>query len=501
MKDERSGPLSLQDFRWFRNLAAALIVLGILAKFYDIAAPWKTNDHYNFGGVAMTIYGECLKTTPLGISKGIPHSCWMSPIGFYRAHESTLLFGLWGWTSIFGSAEWAYRLFFLTFSTFNIFLIFQISRLTKRSPIFPWLAAMFQATFLGGIYFATHPDFIGEVTVTFILLTAWLAMRRKMTAAALMAIAAGITSWPGYIVFAPLWLYSFLIGQGRKRVFLLGGLGVLLALATMMWLQQTSNIIDFLHLKLVDPGYVKTGTKWSEPFHFLRNFVSSQARLLGPIFCVFAFFELIREDGRDFVTGWSVRWRNLTPFHHAVLLCGGTGFFYALLAHQYFIVHVFLYLLLTPGLALLAARFIERMLIRIQDVGMRPGFSRGDQIAINLIGILFASLYPYGIFKTNVIQDATTSVVMVLSVLAFLWLSWRGSISRNVIASLLVLGFACNASEMIGYRNEPDTERSFCRDARAEYQRTGQPIHTKEPITTAKEYVYCRGIPIVYETN
>ena len=476
-----------------------LIALGIAAKFYDIRAPWKTNDHYNHGGVLMTGYAECLKTVPLSVTKGVSPACWAPGNIYYPAHETTVLFGLWAWTDIFGSAEWAYRLFFATFSIINIFLIFKIAKLAGRSENFPWFAALFQATFLGGIYFGTHPDYIGEVTVTFILLTAWLAMQRKMTAASIMAIAAGLTSWPGYIVFGPLWLYSLLIGVGRKRVFLIGAFGVVLALVTMMWLQQTSNIIDFLHLKLVDPGYVKNKVSWLEPFHFVRNFISSQARLLGPLFCVFAFFEFIRGDGRSFFNGWKNRWRSLMPFHHAVLLSGGTGLLYALLAHEYFIVHVFLYLLFTPGLALLAARFAERVFSTVTESDSTGLFSKRDLIWLTLIGILFTALYPFGIFKSNAVHDAATSAVIVLGSITLFWWAWRSKLSRVAFASLIAIGFACNASEMINYRNEPDTERSFCNRARAEYERTKQPVHTKEPQTSAKDIIYCRDIPIIYE--
>jgi hypothetical protein len=74
-------------------------------------------------------------------------------------------------------------------------------------------------------------------------------------------------------------------------------------------------------------------------------------------------------------------------------------------------------------------------------------------------------------------------------------------VSSRVLALMLVMGFACNASEMINYRNEPDTERSFCLEAAREFQRTGQPVHTKEPETMAKDSIYCRGIPVVYEKN
>ncbi len=480
-----------------KKFCAILIFFGIGAKFYGITDPWKKNDHYNFGGIYTTAYAECLKSTPLAESKGVPHKrCWTNEPEYYRAHPPTLLFGFWGWTSVFGSAEWSYRLFILVFSTMNIGLIFLIGR-QVRPGVFPWLAAAFQSTFLGNMYFGTHLDFIGEFTVFFVLLSSLFALKGRITTAGLLALVAGISAWPGYIAFGPLWAYTWLTGKGRKRIFAFGAFGFCLALATMMWLQQTYDIVEFFRVKLFSPGYIKKEEKgFLEPLRFASNFVSSNSRLLSPLFCVFAFMELIMGEGRAFFTGWRNRFRNLTPFHHAVLLSSGTGLIYALIGHEYFMVHVYLYLLFTPGLALLAARFVEKLF-----AGDIPASLRKWQVTLTIVGLLFAALYPYGIYKTNVVHDALTSVALIICVLALIAQTWRKKLNPNFVAGLIAFGAAANFSQLLNYRNEPDTERSFCIKAREEFGRTGQPVVTVEPRSDAKDLMYCKDVPIIYSSE
>ncbi len=481
---------------WIR-FCQVLIVIGIAARFYGFTDPWKTNDHYNFGGVWTTTYAECLKSTPLEVSKGIPHSrCWTGEPDYYRAHPPTILFAMWGWTSVFGSSEAAYRGFTLTFSVLNIALIFFIGRLARPSPLFPWLAAAFQSIFLGNIYFGTHLDFISEFTVTFVLLSAWLALRGQITSAGFASLAAGLTAWPGYISFGPLWLFALNIRKGRKRIFAMAVFGFAMALGMMMWLHQKTDIIDFLRLKLLNPGYIKQKEKGLlEPLRFFQNVISSNARLLSPLFAALATYELFRGDGKTFFSGWRSRWRELTPFHHAVLLTGGTGLIYALIGHEYFMVHVFLYLLMTPGLALLSARFIER---NIQSSIDGHGF-KADRAWISIIVLLFASLYPYGIYRSSLAHDVINSVALISSSLGFLWTVYRTQYYRRSLAIIVSLAAAANVSQTINYRNEPDKERSFCEKARNEYIRTNQPVITQEKRSDAKEFIYCRGIPIQYE--
>lgn len=506
-----------------KRLCLGLIIFGILMKLYGLNAPWKRHDHYNFGGIVTSAYAECLKSTPLNISKGVPHFlCWTNAPVYYRAHPPSILFALWGWTSLFGSEEWSYRLFIAFFSTLNIGLIFLIGREVRRG-VFPWMAAAFQAIFLGNMYFATHLDFIGEFTVFFVLLMALTALKRRMTLAGGLALLAGISAWPGYIAFGPLWLYALLIRRGRKRIFFMAVAGFGCALVTMMWLHQTSDIFEFLHKKLLDPGYIRAREKgWSEPFRFILNFLTSQSRLLSPLFAALAFWELAFGSGRATFSSWKSRWSNLEPFHHALLLSGGTGLFYALIGHEYFMVHVYLYLLFTPALALLCARFTERVFTtngitaqagdgknNVEPGGgknkVEPGTANSTPLITKIsmrqlaaLSILFTAVYPFGIFKTNAIHDALTSLALAGAALALGHFAWRGRISAVHFLVMVGATATANASQLMNYRNEPDTERSFCEKARAEFARTGQPVETHEERSNAKDLMYCKGIPIRY---
>ncbi len=474
-------------------------------KLYGLNDPWKRNDHYNFGGIVTTAYAECLKSTPLAVSKGVPHFCARGAdetfLHFYRAHPPTILFAMWGWTSLFGSDEWAYRLFVAFFSTLNIALMYFIARAARpQSQVFAWATAAFQAVFLGNIYFATHLDFISEFTVFFVLATALAALQRRMSLACGFGLLAGISAWPGYIVFAPLWFYSFLIGQGRKRVLFTAILGFACALATMMWLHQTIDIVEFLRTKLLDPGYIQKREKgWSEPIRFARNFLTSQARMLSPLFAACAFFELIWGDGRELLRSvlWPASWRRLTPFHHAFLLAGGTGFVYALIGHEYVMVHVYLYLLFTPGLALLCARFFERSLMANSNLGAVGGY----KLVMTGLIVLFAALYPYGIFQSSLVHDVVNSTLFIVSALAMIYFLRKPVVGTVPILALIAVNSLANASQVANYRNEHDTERLFCNQAREEYARTGKPVETYEEESNAKIYLYCVGVPIVYKTR
>jgi len=491
--------MEIQRTRFFQ----ILIVFGIAMKLYGLNDPWKRHDHYNFGGIITTAYAECLKSTPLEVSKGIPHFCQKGfedkTLAFYRAHPPSILFALWVWTSVFGSAEWAYRLFIFFFSTLNIGLVFLIARRARpSSAVFPWAAAAFQACFLGNIYFGTHLDFIGEFTVFFVLATALAALGSRINLACVLGLLAGLSAWPGYIVFAPLWLYTLMIGRGRKRVFVTAVFGFACALASMMWLHQTPDIFEFLRFKLLTPSYIRKEEKgWSEPFRFVLNFFASQARLLSPLFTALALFELFSGEGRKFFR--RKEWAGLTPFHHAVLLAGGTGLCYALIGHEYFMVHVYLYLLLTPGMALLAARFCERVLeegslkVSVESQGGRA------RAVMTVLLLVCAAVYPYGIFQTSLFHDVINSVAFISASLTAIYLAWKPVPSPKPFLALIALSAAANASQVANYRNEPDTERSFCQKAREEYARTGKPVETSEEKSDAKDLLYCVGVPVIYK--
>ncbi|RYZ82755.1 MAG: hypothetical protein EOP06_21170, partial [Proteobacteria bacterium] len=406
-----------------RRFCLILITLGILVKFYGINDPWKRSDHYNYGGVLTTTYAECLKTTPLAVSKAVPHiDCWKSEPAYYRNHPPTILFGMWAWTSVFGSEEWAYRSFILLFSVLNIGLIFLIAK-EVRPGNFPYLAAACQACFLGNMYFGTHPDFIGEFTVTFLLLGALFALRKQMWAACVLGLVAGISAWPGYIFFGPLFIYSLMIKEGRKRVVAFGAFGVLLAIGTMMWLQQKSDVIEFLMFKIFTPGYLKPERKgWIEIPQLFKSFFDSQARLMSPLLAGIALYGLFVGLGRSYFK--RVNFHTLSKLHHAVLLSGGTGLLYFILSREYFVIHIFLYLLFTPALALLAANFLEQW---SEGKLMAPtkSLKRG---AIFFV-FLSAAVYPFGIYKSNVTLDIVAAIFLTVPALMFLYLAAKNNLA------------------------------------------------------------------------
>lgn len=484
-----------------KQLCLVLIFAGILGRFYDITAPWKIHDHYNYGGAVTTAYAECMKKTPLSVSKGIPHlDCDKSELTYYRNHPPTILFAYWGWTSIFGSAEWSYRSMILLFSVLNIFLIGLCARAARpESELLPYTAAASQAIFLGGLYFGTHPDFIGEFTVTFTLLSALFALRNQWTLACLIAIVAGITSWPGYIMFGALFASALVRKEQRLKVFVFGAIGFAIAILSIAWLRQTFDIASFLQAKVVKQDYVKQDQAgWLMPLFFVMNFIASMSRLLSPLLFAFGLFELVRRSGRpvlEFNHAILKRKTIVDPFAHAVWLTGGTGFLYALIGHEYVMVHVFLYLLLTPAFALLLGSFIERALHSQFES------TRSDKKFFVVAAFIIAAIYPYGIFKTNAIHDAITSVILIFSAIAAMVWIWKGSLTSRRTAALFAIAFIGNFSQMTNYRNEPDTERNFCEKARAEYEATGQPVKTYESPSNTKELLYCRGIPIEYQNK
>ncbi|MES2857478.1 MAG: hypothetical protein V4692_16525, partial [Bdellovibrionota bacterium] len=357
-------------------------------------------------------------------------------------------------------------------------------RARPESELFPWMAATMQSIFLGGLYFGSHLDFIGEFTVTFTLLSAYFAIGHQSVRACLFAIVAGITSWPGFLMFAVLWIRAMIVKRDRIVITIFGILGLAVGLGMMMWLRQTADIVEFLQQKIMKPGYVKPDNSGVlQPFFFVKNFLTTQARLLGPLFSAVAFFELIRGDRRGMIT--------------AAWLAGGTGIVYAIVGHEYMMVHAYLYLLFTPALALLAARFFERW-----SAGELRLNSRDSKWLVILL-LLQIGVYPYGIYKTNVIHDALTSVVLAGTALALIFVVRKNQngVSGQVVSAFLVLAFIGNLSQMMNYRNEDDTERSFCIKAKEEFARTGQPVHTMEDYSRAKFYIYCRNIPIVYDNG
>lgn len=465
-----------------------LILFGALARFYGLNFHWGTKDHVNYGGAYMTAATRCMKTTPLSVSKAIPHiGCENSNPSYYRNHPPTILLGLWAWTDLLGDHESSYRSFTLIFSLLNILMIFLIGLAVWPHDSRPFIAAAFWSLFLGPIYFGTHIDFITETTVFFVLASAFCALVDHFLLAGVLTLIAGLTAWPGYLMLGPLYIVAFI----RRRHFLslafMTCLCVAAALATMAYLNQTWDLIDFLKARLVSPQYIKTEQRDSLlPLRFVKNFLQSMARLLSPLFCLFAFYELFQGEASLFFRRRSRL--PLTKYHEALILTGGTGLIYAVIGYQYVMVHIFLYLFLIPAMALMCGQYFYSVLTSEYAV---PTKTMAFAIALP-----FLALYPYGIFKGSPILDGFNSGLFILLTLLFLGLK-KYLQPRYLLLIVAANGFT-NFLQVVNYRSDDDHEYAFCEKARDEYARTHAPVKTTERYTMTKDLVYCHGIPIEY---
>ncbi len=223
------------------------------------------------------------------------------------------------------------------------------------------------------------------------------------------------------------------------------------------------------------------------PLAFIKTFFSSQSRMLSPLFAFFAFYELFFGKARTLF-----RFKNLEPYHYALLLTGGTGFMTSIAGYKYVMVHVFWFILLMPFFALLCAQFISEF--KSKNYELNP--LAPSAIAL---GLALLVLYPYGIYQSNLIHDALNSAILALGVLVFLFKRYNLN-SKSLLILLSATAFA-NFSQVLNYRNEPDTEHSFCQQALAEFLTTGQPVNTNIRRSLTKDRLYCRGIPINYQEN
>jgi hypothetical protein len=145
-----------------------------------------------------------------------------------------------------------------------------------------------------------------------------------------------------------------------------------------------------------------------------------------------------------------------------------------------------------PMYALLCANLLSRIL-----ANPRTAIPKAKSLIFTTV--VFVVVYPYGAFQSNRYHDIFNSLLLMGSAFTVMYLAGRGHLRASVVSAAVAIAAFANFSQTMNYRNEPDTEYTFCEKARAEYQQTGQPVHTKEPWSDAKYLVYCRGIPIVYE--
>lgn len=477
-----------------RSLLVALIILGCLAKFFGLNAPWARKDHYNYGGVHTSQMVECHLKVPWNISKGVVMtSC---PEGgeptFYANHPPTIIYEISALTQIFGSTgEWVYRLFGIFFSLLNIALVFLIARQWRpESQDFPLWAAAFQSLSLFSLYYGSHVDFISEFALTPILMSVWFALRGRAVFAGFAAIAGGLSSWPGFLHFGALFGERLLRRRSVVSTILLGAVGVLVGLAAMMWLRQTFDITEFLRGKLTKPGYVAAAdADLFYPLRWLHKMSQQLSWLLSPAFLFLVLMELATRT----------RLREWTREELGRLwLLMGAGVLYLLLGRDFFYIHAFLHMYLLPGFSLLAASWAVRWLERPASTTLWSN-ARVLPVALAFVPFVF---YPYGMLKTNAAHDAVNSLALVTAlVLAVLTLirrrDWTPEARHRRLLVIVAISGLANISQMISYRREPTRDFEFCERARVEHERTGQPVSVPDGLDAffTRDY-YCAGIPL-----
>lgn len=470
-----------------RTWLFVLIAIGAMARAYDISAPWKRKDHYNYGGVHTSRMAECLATTPLTESKGIPHVyCEPNQQLAYPNHPPTILFSMNAWKTLWGSsAEWTYRSFVMIFSWLNILLVYLIAARLFPQSLLPFWAAAVQSLTLGGLYFGTHPDFICEFAVFFPLLAAHCYLRGRPHWGGAITVVGGLASWPGFIFFAGQAAYLWLAGLRKKwPLFLWGVVGVMAGLAMMMWLNQALDLSEFLQRKLVKPGYLTAGEEKDRLYvlSWIKTFFQYHSNYLSPLFLLFLLMEL-------YTTTANREWNR--KFVGTLLLIGGGGILYTLIGERYVYVHAFLYLYLFPLYSLLIGRWIYRCTMKSESLAPL------DQRPAMVVGLVIfvLALYPYGRLQTNLAHDVCNSLLLVGSTLAFAVRLVQRRLTEKAILIIFSAGCLGNVSQMINYRNEPAMDYLFCVRAREEFRQTQQPVLSAVDPSFTRDF-YCRGIPV-----
>ena len=467
-----------------------LVLLGGLARFYDLEAPWKRKGHYNYGGVHTQVYLHCLKTTPLSISHGIPHQTCdegKPSADYYPNHPPTILFALWGWSFVFGESEAALRSFVALFSLLNIGLVFLIARTMGLPEISVWLATALQATFPGTLFFGTHNDFVCEFAMFFSLLAGYQLLKRRLNLACLITIMAGICAWPGYFGFAGLWAHQILQKKKTWPLFVWGGVGVLCGLGMMMWLHQTTDIVGFLQQKMVHQGYVEsTQLDYLYPLRWFYQAWQYHEVLLGPWGLMCLVLSLL------WLHGQKIKWKILAQ----LLALSGGGVLNAIVGHQFVFVHEFNYLYVLPAYALLIAVFVTHLVA--DSAGALINYEQGLKLprwGYGLFIFFVIATYPFGRYSSNVWHDSINAIVMISVVGYFSTYLFGRKLSHWI--PILVVTALVNISQMINWRNEPALDFDFCKQARVEFARTGQPVKSSlEPELVSR--LYCQGIPVTY---
>ncbi len=486
---------------WKKKTLLIGVFVGILAKFYGINQHWTASGHYNYGGSHITAYTTCMAKTPLVKSHGIVHfPCDNEDsLGFYTSVPPALIWVTWGLTSFLGNHEWVYRSFVAVFSILLLLVLFKIARIIWPSGDGPYWVIFIQSLSLGSVYLGTHIDFTSEFTTFLILVSVLLALQNKMFLACVMTVLGGFFSPFAYFNICGLFVYSVIRKKNILLVTLFGFISFAVAVAVIAYSNQTWDIIEFVRMKMFDPGYVKEARRdWKLPLVYILTWFQSFSEIMGPLFATLAFFELLKGESSQLLKikqNWKEKFRNLKSYHLSLIVLSGAGLMTALVAWQYVIVHFYLFMMLLPLASVLAAQAV----MSIKNQGFE--YFRKSVPALSFLGLAFVLTYPYGANKTNAVHDVINSLLVSFTCLWVLILIWRKKEKLFVrtifpVFALLALG---NISQTIKYRNEPDSEYEFCRWAREEYQKTGKAIIAERPSTPATRFVYCHGIPIQFK--
>lgn len=480
-----------------------ILLVAALFRSYGLTDHWRTNDHYNFGGVSTHQWLRCLKTLPSEYTWGrLSNGCdpGQTP-RIYGNHSPAYLWGIWALTEVFGEHEWVIRSWMMLFSLLNICLVFLIARkVWSKEPLFWVLAVFFQSFFLSSLYFGTHPDNVSELTLTPMLLSAYFSLNRKFVPAIFCIAVAGFTDWIGYFQFTPLllWAWAFWDKERAHAKTILRGLVLCIGFCYLqaVYLLGELNVFGFMYERVMNPVHVQYSSPWLgllHPFAFIRNFFKSHARLLGPLFATLGFYEVVFGKSKEIWTLSRLKLQNLSLESWAIVFVGFGGLSYLVPGSKYAMVHIYNYVFLMGFWSLLCARICLRI-VQSFPASLRLEFPKGMLV----LGLVFIASYPYGIYHTNLVHDVANSVVFIVSTLIFLFWLLKQQLTLQKLSVLLIVGALANWSQMINYRNEPDSEYTFCEWAKSEYARTGKMIVTKENRTRTKADLYCLGVPIRY---
>lgn len=491
MYDALATKLSRTPTLW---ILFAIFALGVATKSYGINDHWKTHDHYNYGGAIHTHFLNCAKKLPFEVTRGLMTYCLDEKPVLYPNHSPAFLYVMWGLTLIFGEGEWVHRLFTLIFSALNILLVFRLASMVWPSERFrPLTATFFQAFFLGPMYFGTHLDPITEFTLTFMLLSIIATLKNKIWSASFWALIAGFTAWIGFFQFVSILLYCWIERKNLKSAVVATAIAFVGCIGFIMFLIGTVDIYGFVMQKIFDPTYIpaeSTLKKLAWPLIFLKTIASSHARLMSPLFAGFAFYELIFGTASSLFTLKRERLAALSNYHKALLIIIFGSAVYCLIGPKYVMVHMYSFNFFMPAYALLCASLTHALFTNTSTLRTKPLF---------WVTLVFVIVYPYGAYKSNAVHDALNSLMLAGSALFVVTKIWKRSLLPATLTTAVAISAFANFSQTMNYRNESDTEFPFCESAREEYARTGAPVHTKEPWTRTKAYLYCMGIPIIYE--